>query len=198
MIGEEIIDLFASLGEAGVVLALMIIIMIDGIGFPTLPELWLVWIYGVHADSFTWGVTLVVLGSVAALGGNMTLYALVKTAKLPVWIQKKMRQYTQFLIVKDERLLLLNKAAPIVPYTGAFIAACNWSLPKSTLYIMVGSVAKFSLIVLLAWLSYDNLQRDIAPLVSMAIVAVILAASVVASLAYRRRHGLEGEAPRSQ
>jgi len=109
---------------------------------------------------------------------------------MPRWIKKKMNQYTQFLIVKDERLLLLNKAAPIVPYTGAFIAACDWDLRKSTAYIIVGSVAKFAFIVVLAWLSYDNLERELAPWVSMAIVAVILVASVVASLSYRRKHGV--------
>ena len=197
MIGEDIIDAFASLGDAGVLIALIVIVVIDGMGFPTLPEVWLVWLYGVNPDSLLWGAALVLVGSVAALGGNMGLYAVVRTVGMPSWIKKKMNQYTQFLIVKDERLLLLNKAAPIVPYTGAFIAACDWDLKKCTAYIIVGSVAKFAFIVLLAWLSYDNLERDLAPWVSMAIVAVILAASVVASLSYRRRHGVKEVPERS-
>lgn len=179
-------------------LALVAIILIDGTGFPTLPEVWMVFIFGANPDSFTWGVLVVVVSSVASLGGNFILYSLVKAARLPNWIKKRMRQYTDFLIVKDERLLLLNRVAPVVPYTGAFIAVCDWDVKKCALYLIVGALAKSSVVVVLSWLSYDNLRQDVAPWVALGAVAVVIVTSIVASLIYKRRLRLRGELPRSQ
>lgn len=179
-------------------LALAAIILVDGTGFPTLPEVWTVFIFGAHADSLTWGVLVVLVSSAASLCGNFALYSLVKAARLPGWISRRMKQYTEFLIVKDERLLLLNRVAPVVPYTGAFIAVCGWDLRKCALYLAVGAVAKSSAVVVLSWLSYDNLRAEIAPWVALGAVAAVISASLIASLIYRRRLRLKGDLPRSQ
>jgi membrane protein YqaA with SNARE-associated domain len=198
MIGEDIISLFASLGDGGMLLAIAVIILIDGVGFPTIPEVWIVFIFGANPDSLIWGIALVLVASLSSLLGNFALYKLVKIAKLPTWIQRKMRQYTNFLIVKDERLLLLNRIAPVIPYTGAFIAACGWNLKRSAVYLFFGAIGKFSVIVVLSWLSFDNLREDIAPWVSIGFVAVMLAASLIISVIYRKRMGVGGEPSRSQ
>ena len=198
MLGEDIISLFSSLGDVGMLLALVTIILIDGTGFPTLPEIWMVFIFGANPDSFTWGFMVVVVSSLASLGGNFILYSLVKAARLPNWISRRMKQYTDFLIVKDERLLLLNRLAPVVPYTGAFMAVCNWDIRKCALYLIVGALAKSSVVVFLSWLSYDNLRQDVAPWAALAAVAVVIVASIAASLIYKRRLRLRGELPRSQ
>lgn len=198
MIAEEIVDFFSSWGDLGLLVALTVIIWIDGTLFPTLPEFWLVFIYGVHPDSFTWGATLVLVASAASLLGNFTLYYLVKKAKLPSWIQKRMKQYTNFLIVKDERLLLLNRLAPMVPYTGAFMAVCNWNLRRSAIYIFVSAIAKFSVIVLISWASYDQLREDIAPTVALISVAIVLIISFVASVVYKKKLMPKEGQPRSQ
>lgn len=198
MIGQDIIDLFASLGDSGMLLALVVIILIDGTGFPTLPEVWMVFIFGTNPDSFSWGVTVVVVASVASLGGNFILYSFVKLVKLPKRVQKIMKKYIDFLVLSDERLLLLNRVAPIVPYTGAFIAVCDWDLRKCAVYLITGAMAKSSVVVVLSWLSYDNLRQEIAPWVALGAVVVVLVTSVIASLIYRRRVGLRGEAQRSQ
>ena len=188
MIGEDIINLFASLGDLGMLLALTIIIWIDGTAFPTLPEIWMVFLYGVRPDSFVWGAALVITASAASLLGNFTLYSLVKAAKLPKWIQKKMKQYTEFLIVKDERLLLLNRLAPIVPYTGAFIAVCNWNLRKCAVYIFASALVKFSAIVLISWASFESVKDEIAPWVSLAVIVILLVSSIIASVVYKKRN----------
>lgn len=198
MIGEDILNLFADLGDLGMLLAITLIIWLDGTAFPTVPEIWLVMIFGAHSDSFGWGVMLVVVATLAGVAGNLTLYSLVKIARLPNWIQKKMRQYTQFLIVKDERLIILNRFAPIVPYTGAFVAVCGWNLKKSVMYMFVSGLAKSAVIVTISWLSYDNLRQEAAFWVSVGVVAIIVIASVVSSLIYRRRARARGEIARSQ
>lgn len=198
MIGEDIISLFAALGDGGMLLALAVIILIDGVGFPTIPEIWIVFIFGANPDSLVWGVALVLVASLSSLLGNFALYKLVRIAKLPAWIQRKMRQYTNFLIVKDERLLLLNRIAPVIPYTGAFIAACGWNLKRSAVYLFSGAIGKFTVIVILSWLSFDNLREDVAPWVSIGFVVILLAASLVVSFIYRKRIGIGGEPARSQ
>jgi len=198
MIGNDILAAFADLGDVGMLLAISIIIWIDGTAFPTLPEIWTVMIFGAHADSFGWGVELVVIATLAGLAGNLTLYSLVRIARLPNWIQKTMRRYTQFLIVKDERLLILNRFAPIIPYTGAFVAACGWNLKKSVTYLAVSGLAKTAVIVTISWLSFDNLREEVALYVSLGVVAVLLSASIITSLLYKRRAKARGELARSQ
>jgi len=198
MIGEDIINMFASLGDIGMLLAITVIIWIDGTAFPTLPEVWMVFLYGVHPDSFAWGAAIVITASAASLLGNFTLYSLVKVAKLPKWVQKKMKQYTNFLIVKDEKLLLLNRLAPIVPYTGAFIAVCNWNVKKSALYIFTSALAKFSIIVLISWASFESVKDEIAPFVSLAVVIILLVSSIIASFVYKKRRLPKEEPVRSQ
>jgi membrane protein DedA with SNARE-associated domain len=198
MIGEDIIAVFSSLGDVGMLLALTVIILIDGTGFPTLPEVWMVFIFGANADSFTWGVLVVLVASLASLGGNFTLYSLVKLARPPRWIKKAMTKYTDFLIVSDERLLLLNRLAPVVPYTGAFMAVCNWNVRKCALYLITGALAKSSAVVILCWLSYDNVRQELAPWVALIAVVMVMLASVIVSVVYKRRLRLKEGSPRSQ
>ena len=198
MIGEEIINTFASLGDVGMVLALVAIILIDGTGVPTLPEVWMIWIFAVHFDSLGWAVILIVVASIASLGGNFILYSVVKLIGMPKRIQKVMRKYTDFLIVSDERLLLLNRVAPLVPYTGAFIAVLNWDLRKCVLYLIIGALAKSTVVIALAWLSYDTFRQDIAPWVALIAVAVVILVSIVASVIYKRKTGIGEGTPRSQ
>ena len=95
-------------------------------------------------------------------------------------------------------MLLLNRIAPIVPYTGAFIAVSNWDLKKCALYLIMGATAKSSVVVILSWLSYDNLREDVAPWIALIAVIIVMIASIVASLIYKRRLRLRGELPRSQ
>jgi hypothetical protein len=198
MIGEDIIGVFAGLGDAGMLLAMAIIILVDGVGFPTLPEVWMVFIFGAHPDSFAWGALLVLVSTLASLGGNFTLYSFVKLVKVPRRVKRIMQLYLNFIIVHDERVLLLNRAAPILPYTGAFMAVSNWNLKKCALYLMIGAMAKSSLVVVIAWLSFDNLRAEIAPWVSLGLVLTVLLISLTVSLIYKKRAGLRGVPERSQ
>lgn len=198
MLGQDIINLFASLGDLGMLLAIVLIILIDGAAFPTLPEVWTVWIFGVHPESIAWGATLIIVASFASLLGNFTLFGFVKLIGLPKWLKKKMNQYTDFLLVHDERLLILNRIAPILPYTGAFIAACNWNVRKSAVYILISALMKFTIIVLISWASFESLKEEIAPWVSLGFVAIFLVASIIVSFVYKKRNISRREPERSQ
>jgi hypothetical protein len=198
MIGADIIGLFGDLGDVGMLLAMAVIILVDGVGFPTLPEVWMVFIFGTHPSSFAWGASLVLVSTLASLGGNFSLYTFVKMVKMPRRVERIMKRYLNFIIVHDERVLLLNRAAPILPYTGAFMAVSNWDLKKCALYLFVGAMAKSSLVVAIAWLSFDSLRAEVAPWVSLGLVLTVLLISLTASFIYKKRAGLRGVPERSQ
>jgi hypothetical protein len=198
MIGADIIGLFGDLGDVGMLLAMAVIILVDGVGFPTLPEVWMVFIFGTHPSSFAWGASLVLVSTLASLGGNFSLYTFVKMVKMPRRVERIMKRSLNFIIVHDERVLLLNRAAPILPYTGAFMAVSNWDLKKCALYLFVGAMAKSSLVVAIAWLSFDSLRAEVAPWVSLGLVLTVLLISLTASFIYKKRAGLRGVPERSQ
>jgi len=196
-VGEAIINTFDSWGAIGMLVALTLIIMIDGVGFPTLPEFWMIWIYSTNPDSFWWGFAVVVVSSCASLLGNFTLYSLVKLARLPRRIKKVMQRYLDFIIVHDERLLLLNRLAPIVPYTGAFIAVSNWNLKKCVLYLVTGAVARSSVWVLISWQLMGQLADEVAPWITAGCALLVLLISLIVSVIYRKRKGIGRKTERS-
>jgi len=196
-VGEAIINTFDSWGAIGMLVALTLIIMIDGVGFPTLPEFWMIWIYSTNPDSFWWGFAVVVVSSCASLLGNFTLYSLVKLAKLPRRIKRVMQRYLDFIIVHDERLLLLNRLAPIVPYTGAFIAVSNWNLKKCVLYLVIGAVARSSVWVLISWQLMGQLADEVAPWITAGCALLVLLISLIVSVIYRKRKGIGRKTERS-
>jgi hypothetical protein len=66
------------------------------------------------------------------------------------------------------------------------------------MYLIIGALAKSTVVIALAWLSYDTLRQDIAPWVALIAVAVVILVSIVASVIYKRKTGIGGGTPRSQ
>ncbi len=187
-IGQTIFDVFRGLGDLGMFIAIAIVIWLDGAIIPTIPEAWLVFIWNAHPDpSFNFGLTLVLVSTVASVAGTLSLYSVVRLTGLPKRIQKAMSGYTNWLIVNDERLLVLNRFAPLIPYTGAFIAANDWNIRKATVYLVGSAALKFSVWVTVFAILRENLVGDLSPWISLALVAVVIGASTVASIAYRKK-----------
>lgn len=187
-VGQRIFDLFRDLGDMGMFIAIAIVIWLDGAVFPTIPEAWLVFIWNAHPDpSFQFGLTLVLVSTFASVTGTLSLYSAVKLTGLPKRVQKAMSGYTRWLIVNDERLLVLNRFAPLIPYTGAFIAANNWNIRKATIYLFGSAVLKFSAWVTVFAVLRENLMGDISPWISLALVAIVITASTILSLTYRKK-----------
>src|SRR3989442_957695 len=79
--------------------------------------------------------------------GNSLLYwfvnrALVRTGRMPPRIEKLMARWMKFLIIHDERIILLNRVFPVVPFVGAFMAALKWNYPRSLAVIIIGGGAQ--------------------------------------------------------
>ncbi len=190
MFAEQIVAPFLTFGDAGMLIALVVLVLLDGAGVPTVPEMWLVLFFGAHPEAFSWGATIALVVSVAGLGGLMIQYSLVRLARLPKKVKRVMKKYTDFLILHDERLLLLNKAAPMIPYSGAFVAALGWNLRKSLTYSFVGALGKAFMIVSLTFLAYGGFAREIAGWVSIVLLGCVLGTSLLMSVVFKKRLGL--------
>ncbi len=194
-VADWLSGLFAFLGPAGTLVALLLLFVVDAAIIPTLPELALVLSYlyrGASVDPLLWALLLLGMAMAGELIGNTLMFLWVRKlvvdrGHLPRVLDRAMRGWTQFLLVRDERIILVNRIAPVVPFVGAFIAVIGWSYPKSMVYIAVGSAVKYSaLLVLVGYLGliYDP---NTATLVTVAAVLALIALSVGASILLRRR-----------
>ncbi|HKW43084.1 MAG TPA: hypothetical protein VJP06_02755 [Thermoplasmata archaeon] len=194
-LGDWLQGLFAFLGPAGVLVALFLLFVIDAAIVPALPELAVAvtFLYGLP-DYDPWLRALLLLGM--AVGGEFTgntlLYLwvrklIVDRGLLPRPIQRAMTGWMQFLIVPDERIILLNRVAPVVPFVGAFIAVLKWSYRKSIAYVVIGAAAKYSLLLVLVGGLRLAYNRDVATTITVSAILILVAVSLAGAYLYRRR-----------
>ena len=166
-IGQIIYDLFGDNGDLGVLLCIFLIFLLDALLVPTLPELFFILGFMAGAEHNTpivFGCELLLVAILAELAGILSLYYVVKHIRIPKKIEKLVDTYTKFLVMGDERLLLLNRIAPMIPFAGAFIAIAKWDLKKSMFYIVLGCVLKYGIIMLLSNMFLDFFNSDQAQL----------------------------------
>lgn len=190
MFGDQIIQFFDGFGAAGMLLALFVIFIIDSMLFPMVPELFLLIMYAANPSPW-WGVLLIAVALLAIGTGNTLLYITVKKLGVPPFIEKVMKKYSALLIARDETMLLINRIAPVLPYTGAFIAINEWRYDKSMTYILLGGCAKFSVLVMLSGMFYSWFERGTAQNATFILILLTLALGVV--LAYVRKRKMDGE-----
>ena len=189
--GDLISEFFRPLGLWGAIICIFILFYIDAIVFPTLPELFTVIIFnsgiGAGADPFLFGVAILVTLLVAEALGVLTLHSVVKYAKVAGRIQKAVHKYRDFLVVPDERMILVNRMAPILPFLGAFVALCGWNLKKSLAYVALGGAVKYGIIIALSGLFFIYLSNDVAWVVTLTMILAVIAISMVATYFRKKR-----------
>ena len=194
-VADWLTGLFAFLGPSGTLLALFLVFVIDAAIIPTLPELAVVlsYLYGnAGMAPFPWALLLLAMALAGEAVGNTLMFLWVRKlvvdrGHLPRFLGRAMRGWTGLMIVPDERIILVNRIAPVVPFVGAFIAVVGWSYRKSLAYIVLGGAAKYSfLLVLVGYLGivYDP---GTATLITVIAVLVLVGVSVGAAALYRRR-----------
>ena len=195
-IGQVIYDLFGDNGDLGVLLCIFLIFLLDALLVPTLPELFFILGFMAGAEHNTpivFGCELLLMAILAELVGILSLYYVVKHIRIPKKIEKLVDTYTKFLVMGDERLLLLNRIAPMIPFAGAFIAIAKWDLKKSMFYIVLGCVLKYGIIMLLSNMFLDFFNSDQAQLFMIIMIVVVIAVSMVLSIVVKKRHGIDKE-----
>lgn len=197
-IGQAIYDMFGADGELGLVFCIFLIFLLDALLVPTLPELFFVlaFIGGAnYGHPWLFGAELLLAAILAEQIGVFSLYFVVKhyedSGRMPKKIQSALDKYANFLVVSDEKLLLLNRVAPMLPFAGAFIANQHWSVPKSSFYLVLGCVLKFGFILLLSNFFYDFFQSDESQILTIVMILVVIGISMVSSFFMKKKTGLD-------
>jgi membrane protein DedA with SNARE-associated domain len=187
-ITDIIISIFNPTNVVGGLICIFLLFYIDAIIFPTVPELFTVGIFASQTQISTLGFGLLILITIAIseVLGFCTLYYVVRKVKVPRLIQKGVDKFQAFLIYPDERMILVNRIAPIVPFLGAFASLCNWNLKKSLTYVLVGGAIKYGLILLASGLFIEYWGGPNATIAVLTLVIGVIVISFVASY-YRKK-----------
>lgn len=188
---QGLFDWFQGFGPFFALLGLFVILVIDSMIFPALPELFAVLAFLMDPTP-EWGLALLATVCLAEVVGNSLLYSLVRRSRLPDFVEKAMRKWVGFIVLQDERIILLNRVAPVMPFTGAFMATCRWDYGRSMLYLVAGGLAKYSALLALVFYFDYTFDPGQAQMISLAAVAVIIVLSILASVIYRKRHKAGG------
>jgi len=187
-------DLLAPLGTLGLFLIIFIFFYVDAILFPTLPEVAALVFFSSNPTSLPFAIEILFTILIAEVMGLMTLYWVVKHFSMPKKIENALTKYTKFLFVKDEKIILINRIAPVLPFMGAFAAVCHWDIKRCVFYTLLGGVIKYSFILISSAAFYTYLESGEAFTVSTILVLSIISISII--LSYLRRDKILG--PRTE
>lgn len=188
---ETIIGIFGN-NEVGLLLGIFFVFFLDALAVPTLPELFFA--FGCMTNhTIVFGLELLAVAIAAEISGMLILYYVVSHIRVPTRIQKIVGKYTGFLVMGDERLLLLNRIAPMIPFSGAFVSIMKWNLKKSVGYLVLGCLLKYGSIALLSGYMYTYFSSDIASKVTLVIVISVIVVSFALSLVMKKKRGMINE-----
>ena len=194
-IGEWVQSVFGPYGVIGIMLFVFLIFFIDALVFPTLPELF--FILGFMAmpeQTLEYGLYLLGAAVVAEIAGISLLYWIVERIRVPARIKRIADKYVKFLIVSDERMLLVNRAAPVIPFAGAFISLIDdWRLTRALFYVVLGCLIKYGLILLMSSFFFDYFSSDDAQTYTILLIIAVIAISMIAAFAKKKKEGLANE-----
>ncbi len=191
-LGDWLFGLFADMGDPGTFLCVFLLFLIDALCIPTLPELFMVLGFSSN-PTVEFGLTLLLGAIVAELVGVFTLYYIVSRVRVPERVSRIANRYIDFLALSDERIILVNRMAPMIPFLGAFIAMVDtWDKRKCAFYIVLGCILKYGIILMASGFFQNYLGSDMARTVTLAFVFAVIIISFVASFIKKRKEGLEG------
>ncbi len=197
-LGDWIYGLFGGNGEFGLLFCIFLIFLLDALLFPTLPELFFVIAFMAgpnYRSPAVFGIELVLTAIAAELVGILTLHYIVTHIHVPGRIERAVNKYTQFLVMGDERLLLLNRVAPMIPFAGAFIAIAHWDIKKSVFYIVLGCILKYGFIAVMSGFFYTFFNSNEAQTFTLVATFAIIIISFVTSILLKKRKGVGKTAP---
>ena len=191
ILGDWLFGLFDGLGETGVLFCIFILFFIDALIFPTLPEMF--FILGFNQDpTIGFGCELLAVAILGELAGIFLLYYVVKNISVPKRISKIANAYIDFLVVSDERIILVNRVAPMIPFLGAFIAMIRSWRPKVCMaYIVLGCILKYGAIMLASNFFYSYFGSDQAQTITLVFIFAVIIVSFVASVIKKKRSGIQ-------
>ena len=190
--GDWLFSLFDGLGPEWVLLCICLLFLLDAILVPTLPEVFFIMGFD-RQPTAMFGCELLLAAIIGELIGIFSLYYIVKHIRVPKRVSKIADKYVNFLIVSDERALLMNRIAPMIPFAGAFIALVDsWDPKKCVFYIVAGCVLKYGAILLASGFFYTFFTGKMAQQVMLVFIIAVIVLSFITSYVKKKRSGLEG------
>ena len=190
-IGSWMMDAFGPYGAWGILLVIFLIFYIDAVFFPTLPEIFFI-IGFMYDPTPQWGIIILITASIAEAAGLSTLYYVVERIGVPERIKNIADKYADFLIVSDEKMLLVNRVAPMLPFAGAFVSLIHsWTLKRALIYNFIGCYLKYGIILLFAEFFYTYFGSQEAQIYTILFVLVVMVLSIIASIYRRKKAGIE-------
>ena len=190
-IGGWMMDTFGPYGAIGIAIVIFLIFYIDAVFFPTLPEIFFI-IGFMYDPTPIWGITILIIASIAEAAGLSTLYYIVEKIGVPERIKGIADKYANFLIVSDERMLLVNRVAPILPFAGAFVSLIHsWTLKRALIYNFIGCYLKYGVILLFANFFYSYFGSEEAQIYTIVFVIIVMVLSIIAAIYKRKKAGIE-------
>jgi len=186
-IGGWMAGVFGPYGAAGIMLFIFLLFLIDALLFPTLPELFFV-IGFMYDPTLSFGLLLLGAAVLGEAIGISSLYYVVERIKVPQRVKNVADKYVNFLIVKDERMLLVNRIAPMIPFAGAFISIVgSWKFSRALFYISLGCVLKYSIIMLMSGFFFAYFSSSAAQTYTLIFTFGIIIISFIFAFAKKRR-----------
>lgn len=190
--GDWLFSLFDGFGPEWVLLCIGLLFLLDALLVPTLPEVFFIMGFD-RQPTALFGAELLGVAIIGELTGIFTLYYIVKHIRVPKKISRIADRYVNFLIVSDEKALLMNRVAPMIPFAGAFIALVDsWDPKKCVFYIVTGCILKYGAILLASGFFYSFFTGRMAQQVMLIFIIAVIVVSFVASYVKKRKTGLEG------
>lgn len=172
-------DIFGPYGWGGLLLCVFLVFLIDSMIFPTLPELFTV-IAFMYDPSLLWGFAIMLVILAGEFIGMTTLYLVVEHIRVPHRVQVIATRYVNFLILGDERLLLVNRVAPMIPFCGAFVSIMeNWTYRRALMFLISGATLKYGLILLASGFFYAFFSGPQAQVITLSFVGVMIVVSFI-------------------
>ncbi len=193
-VGDILFDAFACLGDQGVLICIFLLFFLDALLVPTLPELFYILALGTNV-SWEFGILVFIAGFAGEMAGVFLLYSVVRKTGLPKWIDKALKRYVNFLIVSDEKVMLINRIAPMVPFVGAFMAVMRkrWDVKKCIFWLFIGYFLKYGLIMIMGASLTSFFGGEASRSVMLVAIVVVIAASACVSMYRKKKLGLDGK-----
>lgn len=190
MIGDWLYGVFGPYGYIGILVFIFLLFYIDSLIFPTLPEVFFILSFMYDPTPY-WGMMLLLVGAVAEFVGVMSLYLVVERIRVPERIRSVADKYSKFLILNDERMILVNRVAPVMPFTGAFISLIeSWEIKRAWFYLILGYVLKYGAILLFANFFFAFFSGPQAEVLSIVMIIIVMAVSLFMAYRKKKREGL--------
>ena len=184
-----LIDFLTPLGPVGLFLAMVLCCIIESFGVPMVPDVIFNFIY-MTDTTLLWALVLplgVVLGESI---GMIILYVLADHFELPERVQNVMKSWADFLIVHDERLLLVHRVFPVLIFTGIFVRILdNWTLPRALFWNGLACYIKYLLLAFLYLFLAVTMDTKDAQNLSFILTILIMVVFAIASIWKKMKDG---------